>query len=235
MFQLTSVTVFAALVLSGAYNTFFWADAPHIALGRLDSGSGYRDRTLAVSRWVRGSGPDRVQLRGCWIRPDIVAGDIVVYGRSVADGQFQCDTARSAASMSEDMYVVKALQTAPNLVRGQFVVNKRPDWDWHNTTVQLNGPRKSSVLILGSNGAFEIRGLPGGVYRVSLPLPPGTRSTPTSALYIDVPERGCSDRVFQFERVTLMDTVVETFGSASSYLRAVGTVMAETLRLGNRR
>src|SRR5687768_14933354 len=188
MFRLPSAVVLAALVVSAAYDTCFWADSPFIAVGRLESGTGYRERTLAVSRWVRGSGPDRVQLRGCWVGPNLVAGEVVVYGRQVADGWFQCVTARSADNISDDLYIVKALQSAPNLVRGRFVLKNNPDWHWPNMTVQLDGPRQSTVLVLGSSGAFEIRGLPEGVYRVSVLLPSGTRSTPASALHIDVPQ-----------------------------------------------
>jgi hypothetical protein len=226
-----SAWVFAVLLfgarLLAAQNTCVWADAPFIAIGNLETGNGFKGRTVTISRWVQGEGSRRLQL--AFLTSRVEPGEFVFYGRRVEGDVFNGVTLRSTATLNEDVKLIDILKRERNVVRGRFVAEPNSIVDWRPAAVQLSGKQTTVTAKLDVNGRFEQRGLPAGVYAVNLTTSPSTAVRQPPSLHVNVPEKGCADPVFVVYRNTMIDKVRETFDSVASSLRAVKEVVAESV------
>jgi hypothetical protein len=227
---LASLLVSAGL-LAAAPNTCIWADAPLRAIGNLEPGHGYKGRTVTISRWLKGDGPNRLQL--AWLTSGVQPGEYALYGRHIEGEVFHSVMLRSTASLSEDTRLIEILNRERNIVRGRFVAASNSITDWRPAVVQLSG-RQTISSKLDASGTFEQRGLAAGVYVVSLTTPPTTAVREPANLHLDVPERGCVEQVFVVHRNTVIDKARETLESLGASLRAVREVVAESIRGSSR-
>jgi hypothetical protein len=209
-----------------------WADAPFIAIGKLEPEQGYKGRTVTISRWLQGVGPSRLQL--AWLTSRVQPGEYALYGRHIEGDVFHSVMLRSTASVVDDAKLFDILNRDRNIVRGRFVVASNNITDWRPAVVQLSGKQMTISSKLDAGGTFEQRGLAAGVYVVSLTTPPSTAVREPPNLHLDVPERGCVEQVFVVHRNTVIDKARETLESLASSFRAVREVVAESFRNGDR-
>jgi hypothetical protein len=205
----------------------FW-DAPLAAAGRITPGATYRDFTLDVSHWIRGSGPRQVRVSGCGMRPGL-SWRVVVYGTSSVEGGIRCVAIRPAALLMNDLRVSEALRFTPSVTRGTFVVAggaPQRQRRWRGAVVRLRSQRGTLQLNLDSHGGFEAFGLPPGAYAVTLAAPDVRQAGPLS---ITVPARGVVEQTFRAVPYGSSERVREALASARFYVQSLFDVLQETI------
>jgi hypothetical protein len=225
--RLFACVVFAvSTATAAAYSACAWADAPLIAAARIEPGSGFQNRNATITRWLRGTGPERVKL--AWIGPSVKPGEAILYAHRMERGTLQSVAVRPTARWTDDLRLIELLKHERNIVRGRFVINSGIKADWRNVFVQLSSGRSLITAQLDQNGEFERSGVLPGVYSAVLLRQPSMRVRARTSLRVAVPEHGCAEPVFVVERYTLRDEAQEKLTSATSYVRALGQVVMES-------